>query len=136
MDVDIVSDAVSNGKYHIKVIMFYFTLDFSGTFGLNYPEVPDSCLFFKFLVIINIEDMLINSFCSDLLELGKAFLRHPDRFVLKTDIYFSVAFFGLEYKDFTDTVQPICAIHSYSSSKVIRILDSNNSHNSLITLFN
>ena len=37
----------SNRNNHLKIIMLRITSHLTGTFGLNYPEIPDSCIFLK-----------------------------------------------------------------------------------------
>ena len=40
----VVRTAIAKG---LKVIVFGIACDLTRTFGLNYPEIPDSCIFLK-----------------------------------------------------------------------------------------
>ncbi len=40
--------------------MFYLSSNFAAAFGLNYPEIPDSCLLSQFVVAIYLLYMLVN----------------------------------------------------------------------------
>ena len=45
-------DLKSNSDDQLKRVMLQFSVDLSSPLGLNYPEIPDSCLLRQFVVVI------------------------------------------------------------------------------------
>jgi len=54
------------------------TGDLARTFGLNYPEFPDSCRRIPFAFFINMDEMLVDGFDRYLIQLGHQPLGEPD----------------------------------------------------------
>jgi len=72
------ANAVANGEDSVKAVVFDVAGDLSGTLGLNYPETPDSCLWRQFCLIIDVDQVLVDSLYRDAVQLGDDLLREPD----------------------------------------------------------
>jgi hypothetical protein len=54
------SDLISYSDDDIKIIEINASAELSLSFGLNYPEFPDGCLWFQFTLGINVFGVFVN----------------------------------------------------------------------------
>lgn len=62
--------------------MFHFAADLTAAFGLNYPEIPDSCRLGQFVVVVNFPDMLVDGTYIHAIQLRHHALGQPNVFIL------------------------------------------------------
>ena len=79
-------DLKSNSNDHLKRVMLQFSVDLSSPLGLNYPEIPDSCLLRQFVVVIYFLNVLINCANVNIVKRRHHLLRQPDILILITHL--------------------------------------------------
>ena len=78
----LVIDLEAHGDNHLETIMFHFAADLTAAFGLNYPEIPDSCRLGQFIVVVNLPDMLVDGTYIHAIQLRHHSLSQPNVFIL------------------------------------------------------
>ena len=78
----LVIDLEAYGDNHLETIMFHFAADLTAAFGLNYPEIPDSCRLGQFVVVVDLPDMLVNGAYIHPIQLRHHSLGQPNVFIL------------------------------------------------------
>ncbi len=89
------ADAVANGEDGGEGVVFDLTGDRSLTFGLNYPEFPDSCRSGEFGFFVNVAEMFVYGFDRDIEQISDEFLGEPKGFVFEAALDARAAVFGL-----------------------------------------
>lgn len=79
-------DLKSNSNDHLKRVMLQFSVDLPSPLGLNYPEIPDSCLLRQFVVVIYFLNVLINCANVHIVKRRYHLLCQPNVFVLITHL--------------------------------------------------
>ena len=80
-------DLEAYGNDHLKVIVLGIACDLTRTFGLNYPEIPDSWIFFKLWIRINLLNMLIDYTNIHIVQGGHHLLCQPYILILIAHLY-------------------------------------------------
>ena len=70
------------GNDHLKAIVLGIACDLACSFGLNYPEIPDSCRLGQFVVVVNFPDMLVDGTYIHAIQLRHHALGQPNVFIL------------------------------------------------------
>ena len=91
---------VSDRNNHIQVIKIDFSGNLPGSFGLNYPEFPDSFIRREFAFLVNILDMFVYGSNILLKQFRHHLLRQPYSFIFKSNLDASKAVFGFINENF------------------------------------
>lgn len=105
---------IPHGNHHVQIVVFHVALHLPGTFRLNYPEFPDSCLPAQFALVEHVTDVLVDG-SHILVEQGRHLpLVEPYGFLLQGDLELHLAILCLEYLDF------VVFRHGFISGRWIR----------------